>query len=114
MISQIGSVSNLVTTGSVNFDDGTFILDNVNDRVGIDITPSQYKLEVGGDIYFTGSQLIGGDSSAFVLQRRLDATPIRFNKFLICNVSKINQPKIIWKFYIFSIIKVDKFLINFF
>ena len=81
LISQIGSVSNLVTTGSVNFDDGTFILDNVNDRVGIDITPSQYKLEVGGDIYFTGSQLIGGDSSAFVLQRRLDATPIKFNKF---------------------------------
>ena len=81
LISQIGSVSNLVTTGSVNFDDGTFILDNVNDRVGIDITPSQYKLEVGGDIYFTGSKLIGGDSSAFVLQRRLDATPIKFNKF---------------------------------
>ena len=81
LISAIGSVNNLVTTGSVNFDDGTFILDNVNDRVGIDITPSQYKLEVGGDIYFTGSQLIGGDSSAFVLQRRLDATPIKFNKF---------------------------------
>ena len=50
LISQIGAVNNLVTTGSVNFDDGTFILDNVNDRVGIDITPSQYKLEVGGDI----------------------------------------------------------------
>ena len=81
LISQIGAVNNLVTTGSVNFDDGTFILDDVNDRVGIDITPSQYKLEVGGDIYFTGSQLIGGDSSAFVLQRRLDATPIKFNKF---------------------------------
>ena len=81
LISQIGAVNNLVTTGSVNFDDGTFILDNVNDRVGIDITPSQYKLEVGGDIYFTGSQLIGGDNSAFVLQRRLDATPIKFNKF---------------------------------
>ena len=81
LISQIGSVSNLVTTGSVNFDDGTFILDNTNDRVGIDIVPSAYKLEVGGDIYFTGGQLIGGDSSAFVLQRRLDATPIRFNKF---------------------------------
>ena len=81
LISQIGAVNNLVTTGSVNFDDGTFILDDANDRVGIDITPSQYKLEVGGDIYFTGSQLIGGDSSAFVLQRRLDATPIKFNKF---------------------------------
>ena len=81
MISAIGSVNNLVTTGSVNFDDGTFILDEVNDRVGIDITPSAYKLEVGGDIYFTGGQLIGGDSSAFVLQRRLDATPIKFNKF---------------------------------
>jgi hypothetical protein len=81
LISQIGAVNNLVTTGSVNFDDGTFILDDVNDRVGIDITPSQYKLEVGGDIYFTGSQLIGGDNSAFVLQRRLDATPIKFNKF---------------------------------
>ena len=81
LISQIGAVNNLVTTGSVNFDDGTFILDDTNDRVGIDITPSQYKLEVGGDIYFTGSQLIGGDSSAFVLQRRLDATPIKFNKF---------------------------------
>ncbi len=81
LISAIGSVNNLVTTGSVNFDDGTFILDEVNDRVGIDITPSAYKLEVGGDIYFTGGQLIGGDSSAFVLQRRLDATPIKFNKF---------------------------------
>ena len=81
LISAIGSVNNLVTTGSVNFDDGTFILDNTNDRVGIDIVPSAYKLEVGGDIYFTGGQLIGGDSSAFVLQRRLDATPIRFNKF---------------------------------
>ena len=81
LISQIGSVTNLVTTGSVNFDDGTFILDDTNDRVGIDIVPSAYKLEVGGDIYFTGGQLIGGDSSAFVLQRRLDATPIRFNKF---------------------------------
>ena len=81
LISQIGAVNNLVTTGSVNFDDGTFILDDTNDRVGIDIVPSAYKLEVGGDIYFTGGQLIGGDSSAFVLQRRLDATPIRFNKF---------------------------------
>ena len=81
LISQIGAVSNLVTTGSVNFDDGTFILDDTNDRVGIDITPTAYKLEVGGDIYFTGGQLIGGDSSSFVLQRRLDATPIRFNKF---------------------------------
>ena len=81
LISQIGAVNNLVTTGSVNFDDGTFILDDTNDRVGIDITPTAYKLEVGGDIYFTGGQLIGGDSSAFVLQRRLDATPIRFNKF---------------------------------
>ena len=81
LISQIGAVSNLVTTGSVNFDDGTFILDDTNDRVGIDMTPTAYKLEVGGDIYFTGGQLIGGDSSAFVLQRRLDATPIRFNKF---------------------------------
>ena len=80
MISQIGSVSNLVTTGSVNFDDGTFVLDNTNDRVGIDIVPSAYKLEVGGDIYFTGSQLIGGDSSQFVLQRRLDATTMKFNK----------------------------------
>ena len=81
LISAIGSVSNLVTTGSVNFDDGTFILDNANDRIGISRTPTAYKLEVGGDIYFTGGQLIGGDSSAFVLQRRLDATPIRFNKF---------------------------------
>ena len=81
LISQIGAVNNLVTTGSVNFDDGTFILDDTNDRVGIDIVPSAYKLEVGGDIYFTGGQLIGGDSSAFVLKRRLDATPIRFNKF---------------------------------
>ena len=81
LISQIGAVSNLVTTGSVNFDDGTFILDDTNDRVGIDMTPTAYKLEVGGDIYFTGGELIGGDSSAFVLQRRLDATPIRFNKF---------------------------------
>ena len=80
LISQIGSVSNLVTTGSVNFDDGTFVLDNTNDRVGIDIVPSAYKLEVGGDIYFTGSQLIGGDSSQFVLQRRLAATTMKFNK----------------------------------
>ena len=80
LISQIGSVTNLVTTGSVNFDDGTFVLDNTNDRVGIDIVPSAYKLEVGGDIYFTGSQLIGGDSSQFVLQRRLAATTMKFNK----------------------------------
>ena len=81
LIRQIGSVSNLITTGSVNFDDGTFILDDTNDRVGIDITPTAYKLEVGGDIYFTGSQLIGGDTSAFVFQRRLDATPMKFNKY---------------------------------
>ena len=81
LIRQIGSVSNLVTTGSVNFDDGTFILDDTNDRVGIDITPTAYKPEVGGDIYFTGSQLIGGDTSAFVFQRRLDATPMKFNKY---------------------------------
>ena len=36
---------------------------------------------MGGDICFTGGQLIGGDSSSFVLQRRLDATPMKFNKF---------------------------------
>ena len=81
LISAIGSVSNLVTTGSVNFDDGTFVLDDTNNRIGIGLTPSAYKLEVGGDIYFTGSQFIGGDSSSFVLQRRLDATPIKFNKY---------------------------------
>ena len=81
LISEIGSVSNLVTTGSVNFDDGTFILDNTNDRIGIDRTPTAYKLEVGGDIYFTGGLLIGGDSSNFVVQKRLDATPLKFNKF---------------------------------
>ncbi len=81
LISAIGSVSNLVTTGSVNFDDGTFILDNTNDRIGIDRTPTAYKLEVGGDIYFTGGLLIGGDSSSFVVQKRLDATPLKFNKY---------------------------------
>ena len=81
LISDIGSVSNLVTTGSVNFDDGTFILDNTNDRIGISRTPTAYKLEVGGDIYFTGGLLIGGDSSNFVVQKRLDATPLKFNKF---------------------------------
>ena len=81
LISAIGSVSNLVTTGSVNFDDGTFVLDDTNNRIGIGLTPSAYKLEVGGDIYFTGGQLIGGDSSAFVFQRRLDATPMKFNKY---------------------------------
>ena len=81
LISAIGSVSNLVTTGSVNFDDGTFVLDDTNNRIGIGLTPSAYKLEVGGDIYFTGSQFIGGDSSSFVVQRRLDATPIKFNKY---------------------------------
>ena len=81
LISEIGSVSNLVTTGSVNFDDGTFILDNTNDRIGISRTPTAYKLEVGGDIYFTGGLLIGGDSSNFVVQKRLDATPLKFNKF---------------------------------
>ena len=80
LISSIGAVSNLVTTGSVNFDDGTFVLDSTNDRVGIDIVPSAYKLEVGGDIYFTGSQFIGGDASQFVLQRRLAATSMKFNK----------------------------------
>ena len=81
LISAIGSVSNLVTTGSVNFDNGTFILDNTNDRIGIDRTPTAYKLEVGGDIYFTGGLLIGGDSSSFVVQKRLDATPLKFNKY---------------------------------
>ena len=81
LISAIGSVSNLVTTGSVNFDDGTFILDNTNDRIGISRTPTAYKLEVGGDIYFTGGLLIGGDSSNFVVQKRLDATPLKFNKY---------------------------------
>jgi len=81
LISAIGSVSNLVTTGSVNFDDGTFILDNTNDRIGISRTPTAYKLEVGGDIYFTGGLLIGGDSSSFVVQKRLDATPLKFNKY---------------------------------
>ncbi len=80
LISAIGSVTNLVTTGSVNFDNGTFILDDSNDRVGINISPSAYTLEVGGDIYFTGGQLIGGDTSAFVIQKRLDATPLKFNK----------------------------------
>lgn len=81
LISAIGSVSNLVTTGSVNFDNGTFILDNANDRIGISRTPTAYKLEVGGDIYFTGGLLIGGDSSSFVVQKRLDATPLKFNKY---------------------------------
>ena len=81
LISEIGSVSNLVTTGSVNFDDGTFVLDNTNDRIGISRTPTAYKLEVGGDIYFTGGLLIGGDSSSFVVQKRLDATPLKFNKY---------------------------------
>ena len=81
LISAIGSVSNLVTTGSVNFDNGTFILDNANDRIGISRTPTAYKLEVGGDIYFTGGLLIGGDSSNFVVQKRLDATPLKFNKY---------------------------------
>ena len=81
LISAIGSVNNLVTTGSVNFDDGTFILDNTNDRIGIDRTPTAYKLEVEGDIYFTGSQFIGGDSSSFVVQKRLAATPLKFNKY---------------------------------
>ena len=81
LISAIGSVSNLVTTGSVNFDNGTFILDNTNDRIGISRTPTAYKLEVGGDIYFTGGLLIGGDSSSFVVQKRLDATPLKFNKY---------------------------------
>ena len=81
LISAIGSVSNLVTTGSVNFDDGTFVLDDTNNRIGIGLTPSAYKLEEGGDIYFTDSQLIGGESSSFVVQRRLDATPMKFNKY---------------------------------
>ena len=53
LISQIGSVSNLVTTGSVNFDDGTFILDDVNNRIGVGRSPAAYKLEVGGDIYLS-------------------------------------------------------------
>ena len=81
LISAIGSVNNLVTTGSVNFDDGTFILDDTNDRVGIDRTPTAYKLEVGGDIYFTGGLLIGGDSSNLSIQKRLAATPLKFNKY---------------------------------
>ena len=78
LISAIGSVNNFVATGSVNFDDGTFVLDDTNDRVGIGRTPATHKLEVGGDIYFTGPQFIGGDSSSFTIQKRQGAVPILF------------------------------------
>ena len=44
LISAIGSVNNFVATGSVNFDDGTFVLDDTNDRVGIGRTPATLSL----------------------------------------------------------------------
>ena len=78
LISAIGSVNNLVTTGSVNFDDGTFILDDANNRIGIGRTPTTHKVEVEGDIYFTGSQFIGGDSSSFTIQKRQAASAMLF------------------------------------
>ena len=82
LISQIGSISNIVATGSVNFDDGTFVLDDTNDRVGINRTPTTHTLEVGGSIYFSGTQLIGGDSSSFTIQKRLSGSPILFKNQL--------------------------------
>ena len=78
LISEIGSINNLVTTGTVNFDQGTFQLDSVNSIVGIGLAPSQYKLEVGGDIYFEGTSLIGGDNTSFIIKKRLQSVPLTF------------------------------------
>jgi len=78
LISQIGSITNLVTTGDVNFDGGTFRLDSANNRIGINRAPAAYDLEVAGDIYFEGTSLIGGDNTSFVIKKRLQSIPLTF------------------------------------
>lgn len=81
LVSSIGAINNLVTTGDVNFDGGTFRLDSTNNRVGINRVPTAYDLEVAGDIYFEGGSLIGGNSSNFIVQKRLQSIPLRFQDY---------------------------------
>ena len=73
LVSGLGAINNLVTTGDVTFDGGTFKLDSTNNRVGINRTPTAYDLEVAGDIYFEGGSFIGGNSSNFIVQKRLQS-----------------------------------------
>ena len=81
LVSGLGAINNLVTTGDVTFDSGTFKLDAANNRVGINRTPTAYDLEVAGDIYFEGGSLIGGNSSNFIVQKRLQSIPLRFQDY---------------------------------
>ena len=81
LVSGLGAINNLVTTGDVTFDSGTFKLDSANNRVGINRTPTAYDLEVAGDIYFEGGSLIGGNSSNFIVQKRLQSIPLRFQDY---------------------------------
>lgn len=81
LVSGLGAINNLVTTGDVTFDGGTFKLDSANNRVGINRTPTTYDLEVAGDIYFEGGSFIGGNSSNFIVQKRLQSIPLRFQDY---------------------------------
>lgn len=81
LVSGLGAINNLVTTGDVTFDSGTFKLDAANNRVGINRTPTAYDLEVAGDIYFEGGSFIGGNSSNFIVQKRLQSIPLRFQDY---------------------------------
>ena len=81
LVSGLGAINNLVTTGDVTFDGGTFKLDSTNNRVGINRTPTAYDLEVAGDIYFEGGSFIGGNSSNFIVQKRLQSVPLRFQDY---------------------------------
>lgn len=81
LVSGLGAINNLVTTGDVTFDSGTFKLDSTNNRVGINRTPTAYDLEVAGDIYFEGGSFIGGNSSNFIVQKRLQSIPLRFQDY---------------------------------
>ena len=81
LVSSIGAINNLVTTGDVTFDSGTFRLDSTNNRVGINKVPTTYDLEVAGDIYFEGPSFIGGNNTNFVIQKRLQSIPLRFQDY---------------------------------
>lgn len=81
LVSGLGAINNLVTTGDVTFDSGTFKLDSTNNRVGINRTPTAYDLEVAGDIYFEGGSFIGGNSTNFIVQKRLQSIPLRFQDY---------------------------------
>jgi len=81
LVSGLGAINNLVTTGDVTFDSGTFRLDSTNNRVGINKVPTTYDLEVAGDIYFEGPSFIGGNNTNFVIQKRLQSIPLRFQDY---------------------------------